>query len=239
MRRLLVIEHVPHERLGTLEPAFTAAGCALRSLDASNPAAAWPSVREFDGLVSMGGPMSVSQQDRYAFLTKEIALLQQAIKATKPVLGICLGAQLLAEAVGGPGTVRPAEQKEIGWYPLMREPGAEQDPLLAAFDSTETVFQWHGDAFALPKGAVRLASSPLCPEQAFRYGGRAWGLQFHLEMTEPMIRAWFQQPANRAELAQLNGMIDPLAIRRQSRQHLPRLHMLAAHVATVFATLPR
>ena len=237
MSTVLVIHHVPHERLGTFEPVFTAAGCSLRLLNSDDPKATWPSLSDLDGLVAMGGPQSVYQQNRYPFLTKELTLLRDALQRRLPILGVCLGAQLLAEALGG--KVRPAEQKEIGWYPLMREPGAEQDPLLAAFDSTETVFQWHGDAFALPKGAVRLASSPLCPEQAFRYGGRAWGLQFHLEMTEPMIRAWFQQPANRAELAQLNGMIDPLAIRRQSRQHLPRLHMLAAHVATVFATLPR
>ena len=119
----------------------------------------------------------------------------------------------------------------------MREPGADGDPLMASFGQTETVFQWHGDAFALPKGAVRLASSPLCPEQGFRIGDRAWGLQFHVEVTGAMIRAWMRTPVNQAELERLRGVIDPMTIRRQSPQHLPRLKTLAGYLATTFGRL--
>lgn len=245
MATLLVIEHVPHERLGAFEPAFTAAGVTLRTLRVFEPGARW-SLDGVDGVVSMGGPMSVYKQQRYPWIAKELALLQQAVKTKRPVLGVCLGAQLLAQALGA--QVRAADAKEIGWYPLMREParpgpdgrragGADGDPLMAPFGQTETVFQWHGDTFSLPKGAVRLASSPLCLEQGFRYGTNAYGLQFHVEVTEPIIRAWMMNPGNRKELAALKGQIDPMTIRRQSPQHIARLGELARHVGAAFCQL--
>ena len=235
MPTLLVIEHVPHERLGTFEPALTAAGATLRPFRVFEPGARWPSMAEVDGLVIMGGPMSVYQPKQYPWITKEMALLREALNRKIPILGVCLGAQMLAQALEA--QVHAAPAKEIGWYPLMREPGADGDPLMEAFGQTETVFQWHGDTFSLPKDAVRLASSPLCPEQGFRYGTSAYGLQFHLEVTEAMIRAWMLQPGNRQELATLAGQIDPMAIRRQSPQHIARLGELACHVATAFCQL--
>ena len=235
MRTLLVIQHVPHERLGTFEPAFQAAGLTLRLLNAHDPRAAWPGVAAFDGLVSMGGPQSVYEQKRYPYLTREITLLREALKAGKPILGVCLGSQLLAAALDAPVTKNP--QKEIGWCPLMREPLADGDPLFSAFGSTETVFQWHGDTFALPKGAVRLFSSPLCQEQGFKYRENVYGLQCHVEVTESIIRAWMQTPVNKAELSSLRGIIDPMTIRRQSPQHVARLAELSRHVATTFTRL--
>jgi GMP synthase (glutamine-hydrolysing) len=183
----------------------------------------------------MGGPQSVYQQDTYPYLTKELGFLREAAKRQVPMLGVCLGAQLLAGALGG--TVRPAEQKEIGWYPVMREPGAEGDPMMDAFGQTETVFQWHGDTYSLPKGAVRLSSSPLCEEQGFRYGDNCYALQFHVEMTEAIIRAWMMNAGNRKELAALEGTIDPMTIRRQSPQHIGRLGELSRHVAATFCDL--
>ena len=121
--------------------------------------------------------------------------------------------------------------------PIMREPDADGDPVMAAFGQTETVFQWHGDTFALPKGATRLASSPLCPEQGFRYRDNVYALQFHLEVTEAMVRAWMRTPVNRAELATLKGIVDPLVIRRASSGHVDRLKELSRHVAGAFAQL--
>ena len=232
MTAILVIQHVPHERLGTFEEAFRGAGCTLQPLHVVDQGT-WPSLNGLDGIVSMGGPQSVYDQATYPWIRQELALLREAVKQQIPILGVCLGAQLLAAALGGRVTKNP--QKEIGWYPLMREAGADDDAVFAPFGQTETVFQWHGDTFALPKGAVRLASSPLCQEQGFRYQEHAYGLQFHVEVTEPIIRAWMQTPINRAELASLNGQIDPMTIRRQSRQHIGRLQELAHHVATTFA----
>ena len=232
MPTLLVIQHVPHEGLGMLEAPLKAAGLRLQTLNAASTAA-WPRASDVDGFVVMGGPMGVNDQPRYPFLAKELTLLRAALKAKQPILGVCLGAQLLASALGAKVTKNP--QQEIGWYPLMREPGADGDPLFEPFGQTETVFQWHGDTFALPKAAVRLASSPLCPEQAFRYRERAYGLQFHVEVTEAMIRAWIR--ANKKELSGSKGAINPEAILRQNAEHLGRLKALTEHVGAAFARI--
>ncbi|HAM41927.1 MAG: hypothetical protein A3I71_01820 [Omnitrophica WOR_2 bacterium RIFCSPLOWO2_02_FULL_63_16] len=233
MTQLLVIQHVPHERLGSFEGCLTEAGCRL--LTVAMAEAAPPTLNGIDGLIVMGGPQSVYDQDRHPWMAIELALLREALRKGLPILGVCLGAQMLAAALGARVTKNP--QKEIGWYPVMREPGADGDPLFEAFGSTETVFQWHGDTCALPKDAIRLASSPLCMEQAFRYRDNVYGLQFHVEVTEPMIRAWMRTPVNRAELDSLHGVIDPMAIRRQTQHHVGRLQQLSRHVAETFCRL--
>lgn len=235
MQTLLVLQHVPHERLGTFEAAFADEGCAVQPLNTYDANVRWPSLSQVQGVVVMGGPMSVYRPKQYPWIPKELVLLQDAVRRRMPILGVCLGAQMLSAALGG--RVTQAPQKEIGWYPLMREPDADGDPLFEAFGQTETVFQWHGDTFSLPKGAVRLASSPLCPEQAFRYHDNVYGLQFHVEVSEAMIRAWMRNPGNRTELAALKGVIDPMAIRRQSPQHIERLGTLSRHVAATFAKM--
>ena len=246
MRTLLVIQQVAHEGPGTFEAAFKAAGCAVKTLRAFEPKALWPAGDSFDGLVVMGGPQGVYEQAKYPYLKREIALLQETLKAKRPILGVCLGAQLLAAALGAkvtkndqpaPAGTRGGPGKEIGWYPLMREPGADGDAMWEPFGQTETVFQWHGDTFALPRGAVQLASSPLCEQQAFcysQYGSSAYGLQFHVEMTEAMIRSWLR--VNADELNALRGRIDPDTIREQTADHLPRLRELSRHLAATFST---
>lgn len=235
MAKILILQHVPHERLGTLEPPLKKMGHTLLPLDTYDETAVWPSLSEVDAVILMGGPMSVTQLKRHPFLRRELTLIREALKRRLPILGICLGSQLLAVALDA--KVSPAAQKEVGWFPIMREPGMEKDPLLAPFSQTETVFQWHGDTFDLPQGAKRLASSPLCPEQGFRYRDNVYALQFQLEMTEAMVRAWMRTPINKAELAALKGVVDPLVIRRQSPQHVGRLKQLAEHAACTFSRL--
>lgn len=233
MNPVLVIYHMPHERLGTFEPALKKAGCSLRFLEVYGARVQWPKGDEFSAVVVMGGSMGVSQKGKYPFLKKEITLIRNAIKAKLPILGVCLGAQLVATALGAKVSRNP--QKEIGWYPLMREPDADEDPLFEPFGQTETVFQWHGDTFELPKKSVRLASAPLCHEQAFRYGDNVYGFQFHIEVDGPMIHKWLGVPTNKSELASLRGIIDPIVIKKQIPEHVGRMKKLAEHVAMTFA----
>jgi len=139
-----------------------------------------------DALVVMGGPMGVYDQGRLPFLRDEIGLIGDAVRSGKPVLGVCLGSELLAAALGA--KVEPA-RKEIGWYSVTLTDAAAHDPIWRDVDQEIAVFHWHGDAFQLPRGAVPLASSALTPHQAFRHGRASYGLLFHMEMDEAMVRA--------------------------------------------------
>ena len=145
-----------------------------------------PALDDFDWLVVMGGGMSVNDERELPWLVPEKALVRSAIVAGKHVLGVCLGAQLIASALGA--RVYKNAVKEIGWWKLMREPGAAEHPLGAALPDGIEVFHWHGETFDLPAGAVRLARSEACLNQAIAVGPRVLGLQFHLETTEASAR---------------------------------------------------
>lgn len=212
---VLVFRHVPHEGLGTLAPALRAAGYPVRVIDIARGRPALPSPRSLSALIVMGGPMGVYEKSKYPFLRREIAYLRRAIRAKKPLLGVCLGAQLIAHALGQ--RVYPNDKKEIGWYPLHRTDAARRDPLFASFPKTAAVFQWHGDTFDLPKGATLLATSPRCRHQAFRWGDRVYGLQFHVEVDPAMVREWLSQPGVDQELQAVDGRT-----RREIRLHRHR-----------------
>lgn len=146
-----------------------------------------PSLDDFDFLIVLGGPMGVYEQDKYSWLSVEKEFIKQAVQANKKVLGICLGAQLIAASLGA--KVYPNKQKEIGWFPVKKAEDSNNSNLF--FESIQaefTVFHWHGDTFDLPTGAKLIASSEACTNQAFVYNERVIGLQFHLEMTEETIR---------------------------------------------------
>ena len=174
----------------------------------------------------LGGPMNVDQVDRFPHLQTEVEAIQDALDRDIPVLGICLGAQLIARALGAP--VGPAVRKEIGWYDVcVSEPGLG-DPLLSNFAPTERIFQWHGDTFDIPRGAEHLASSTLCPNQAFRYGKKVYGLQFHLEVDAPLIERWLSIPVHQAEIAALEGAVDAGEIRSETVSRIDSACDLAA-----------
>ncbi|MFT3700913.1 MAG: gamma-glutamyl-gamma-aminobutyrate hydrolase family protein [Agriterribacter sp.] len=139
-------------------------------------------MHDFDWLVVMGGPMGVYDHDQYPWLKDEIFFLQQCIKAGKPIIGICLGAQLIASALGAP--VYPNKEKEIGWFPVNLTDAGKRSPLFAGLPSSLTVLHWHGDTFDLPKDAILLAENAVCKNQAFVVGEKVLGLQFHFETTE-------------------------------------------------------
>jgi GMP synthase-like glutamine amidotransferase len=178
--RVHTLQHVPFEGLAALAPALRAAGheIATTRLYAGERL---PDPDAFDWLVVLGGPMSVNDESRFAWLGPEKRLIERSLASGRAVLGICLGAQLLAAALGA-RVVRNAE-REIGWFPVERVAGAESSRYGRALPPRALAFHWHGETFDLPAGAVHLARSAACEHQAFAYGERALGLQFHLETT--------------------------------------------------------
>jgi GMP synthase (glutamine-hydrolysing) len=198
MRKLLVFQHAATEPLGVLDPMLRRWGFRIRYVNFAREPDVQLDLARYNGLVVLGGPMNVDQAAAYPHLLTEIAAIRAALKLEVPVLGICLGAQLLAAALGA--TVRPNKVREIGWYRLQPAGEAEADRLFRHFDGSQHVFQWHAYTFDLPPGAVHLASTESCEHQAFRYGNRAYGLQFHLEADEALIRRWLNVPGYRAEV---------------------------------------
>jgi GMP synthase (glutamine-hydrolysing) len=232
MKKLLVFQHVPHEILGTLNPLLKRAGFRIRYVNFARHPDAQPSLDGYHGLVVLGGPMSVNNAAQLPHLTTEMRLIEDAMRRHLPVLGICLGAQLIAKTLGA--NVYPNSEKEIGWYDVSPTKEAERDPLIAEFRGSEKLFQWHGDTFDMPHSAVHLASSDLCAHQAFRYGAGVYGLQFHLEVDEWMIHRWLRVPENRQEIAGLQGKIEAERIHRETPAHIPRLHELSDRVFSEF-----
>lgn len=219
MRKILVCQHVAFEILGTLDPFFRRAGYRIRYVNFSRYPDATPNVEGYHGLVLLGGPMSVYDSRSFPHLDTEVRLIERALKAGIPILGICLGAQLVAKALGA--CVTPNRSKEIGWHEVAVTEQAAADPVFAGFGARETVFHWHSDTFALPHGAVHLARSELCDNQAFRYGSNVYGLQFHLEADAPLIERWLRVPVHLRELESTHGAIAPDRIREQIPQYLP------------------
>jgi len=208
-----VIRHVPFEHLGRIGPALDAAGLIYRYFDLFSGAAP-PDPGSSPGLILLGGPMSANDRDEY--LRVELRLIEAAVAAGKPVLGVCLGAQLIAKALGA--RVYRNAVKEIGWFPLHFTEAGKGDPLPGGLSDPSTVLQWHGETFDLPSGAVHLAWSEGCRNQAFRYGSNVYAFQFHLETTPDMIADWCAQDANCGDVRELREPLDPFAFDREQKR---------------------
>ena len=189
---VLILKNVETEGPGTVEEYLKASGLHYSILEPGDvPSSA------LDGagaLVVLGGPMGVYEAEEYPHMGAAMKLMGEALKKDIPLLGICLGAQMLAHVLGAK-VYKGAQGQEIGWYDITLTPEGMNDPALAAYaggGGGARVFHWHGDTFDIPGGAVRLAGSSMYDAQAFRYGTRAYGLQFHLEVTEGMVADWMR-----------------------------------------------
>lgn len=192
-REVLIIKNITVEGPGTIEEHLRAENVpyTLIDLERSDPLPAEPSCSH---LVILGGPMAVYEREKTPYLRDEARLIDKAVTAGIPVLGICLGSQLLAHVLGA--QVYPGGTQEVGWGEVTLTDEGMGDRcikhLSVAGRSIAQVFQWHGDTFDLPSGAVRLASSALYPNQAFRYGANVYALQFHIEVTPDIVHGWLR-----------------------------------------------
>lgn len=183
--KIVVLQHVAFETAGMIADWAESHGHSV-TICPLYENALLPNIDAFEMLVIMGGPMSVGDDAKYAWLAPEKTLIKAAIEADKYVVGICLGAQLIANVLGA--RVYPNHVKEIGWFPVAIVDEAIGQPILSGLNSAMNVFHWHGDTFDLPHNAQLLMSSKSCKNQAFLYNQRVLGLQFHLEMTEEGIK---------------------------------------------------
>ena len=186
MKTVLAIRHVHFEDLGSFETAFTDAGYQVRYCDVGLDELSGIDPFAPDILVVLGGPISVYEDDKYPFIRDELRILRERLAARRPILGLCLGAQMMAQTLGA--RVHPGRAKEIGWAPVTLSPEGRNGPL-KHLDNVP-VLHWHGDTYPLPDGAVRLASTAITENQAFSIGRHALALQFHAEVEAKGFERW-------------------------------------------------
>jgi GMP synthase-like glutamine amidotransferase len=191
--KLLLLKHVRNEDLGAWEPVAEMHDVQVHAVEVGEGVEV-PALDGFEAVVSLGGPMSAD--DEHAGLAAERRLLAEAARQNVPVLGVCLGAQLLAHALGAAIFPNPGG-REIGVSEVDLTAAGRADALFAGIPDTVPVMQWHGDAFALPEGGTLLATGAACENQAFRFGERAYGVLFHPEVREEQARDWLERPEYR------------------------------------------
>jgi GMP synthase (glutamine-hydrolysing) len=224
-RRALVLSHLSFEDIGSLDVPLRERGFDIETVDVATACFPLQQAESCDLLVVLGGPIGVYDQQNYPFLKDEVACIGRRLAARKPILGICLGAQLMAAALNA--RVYPGQHgTEIGWSPLQAAPDTNSPewfgPLLA---SGLSLFHWHGDTFDLPPGALHLAKTEVYANQAFTIGDFALGLQFHPEVTAVGLERWYV-----GHVCELNHAgISASSLRSSAREHAAALEKAAAH----------
>ena len=210
MKTALVLQHLEFENAGLIGNVLGKRGYELKKLDATcDDISAFP-VNKADIVVILGGPIGVYDGERYPFINQELKLIEKSLKSEKPMVGVCLGAQLIASVLGA--KVQPMGKKEIGFSSLQLTDEGQKSPL--ALIGTTPVLHWHGDEFEIPEGAKRLAETGICPNQAFSYEN-ILALQFHLEADLDYFEHWLVGHA--AELSQAG--IDPVNLRNEGKKY--------------------
>jgi GMP synthase-like glutamine amidotransferase len=212
MKKILIIKHVDIEGPGTIEEFLVDSGWNVSQINLGSGEMLPASPEGMDAVICMGGPMNAYEEEKYPFLKNEDAFIKQVIAFRIPFLGLCLGAQLLAKAAGA--KVMKAPAKEIGWYQVSLTKDGKKDRLFRSAPSNFMVFQWHEDTFELPENGVLLARSDRCENQAFRIGKNAYGLQFHIEVTPPMIESWLTE--GNIQKNDSRAMLDEAYLRKES-----------------------
>ncbi len=228
MRPVLVFQHIGCETPGIFLDPLRERKCPVETVKLFEGARPPDDLSPFSGLLVMGGPMSVNNEADYPWLKAEDRILKEALALDVPTLGICLGSQLIAKAAGG--AVRRGPLKEIGWYPVRLTAAARHDRLFRESPESIEVFQWHGEYFDTPPGAVNLASSDLYSCQAFSIGRNVHGLLFHLEVTGQMVKEWVE--TFKEELDSVKEFIRPEAIFERLPQRIDELNR---HARRLFA----
>jgi len=188
---ILIIKHISIEGPGTIADFFEKRQVPLDIIELGDGESLPRDMNDIDAVIVLGGPMNVYEEDKCPFLKPEDQFLKEVIKEEIPLLGICLGSQLIAKASGA--EVKKAPVKEIGWSMVQMKDEGQFDPLFEGIDDFLAVFQWHHDTFDLPLGAKLLSTSKECPHQAFKLGKNIYGLQFHIEVTKPIIESWIKK----------------------------------------------
>lgn len=228
---VIILQHVHCETPGIIADCLQSAGIGTHFVRIYEGDPIPSNLDAQAGLIIMGGPMSVYEHRRFPFLLEEQRLIEKALKENTPVLGVCLGSQLLAAALGA--DVKSGRQKEIGWHPVNLTAAAADDNLWRGLPSTFTAFHWHGDVYDLPQGAVSLAASEVTACQGFCYGATAYGILFHMEVTEKVIKNMVKEFSDELDAEKIAGG----SIVAKTRDHLPELQALGGRVFRRWATL--
>jgi len=220
MKRVLAILNIGDDPTGYVGEILAKHGIACDVINASQETIPDPTL--YNAMIVFGGPQNANEDDKYPYFIQEKAALRQAVEQEVPVLGICLGGQLLATVLGG--TVRKHTLTEIGFSKVQCTAEGLNDPLYAGLAGQQMVYQWHEDTFDIPVGAVRLATSEKTANQAFRYGRTAYGLQYHIELTPQMLDTWLHEPSLKEEIISALGSNEYERIMRERPDYYALYH---------------
>jgi GMP synthase (glutamine-hydrolysing) len=220
-KTILIVKHIAQEGPGLIGRYFIDDGWELRTIELGNGEKLPDSLHDVSAVIILGGPMNVDEEDVYPFLKEEEKFIRKVLIEEIPMLGICLGAQLIAKTCSA--AVTKASEKEIGWYHVKLTEEGQEDSLFRGLPKNITVFQWHEDTFELPDNGVLLAQSKKCRNQAFRIGNDVYGLQFHIEVTDDMIEIWMKGEEGKVNVEKI--MSDTEKVRDDFEQQVKQIYL--------------